>query len=383
MPWEKYLTRKLNYYSLISILTLGLAILSYIIIGDYHFITELAVVLCIFPAVIFFNLRFNYVYALYLFYLNASLIVFLLLFKMGQGSLVYLFFFPLTISLLTLLNRKEMNIHIRILMGMIFSLLLANLIGIRFGWFQVMLSPDELKWVRINNIFFSVFITLLFSMTLSRQNAMQENELLSLLEEKEILLAEVHHRVKNNMAIISSLLNLKKESCSSDETKKVLEDCKNRIYSMALIHKNIYYNKSFKNINFQEYITELAQELIGISAEKDIIKFTVNAIDCNLGIDEAIPCGFIINELLTNSLKYAIVKSQILAITITMKRTGKEVCLKYSDNGYGFSFDNAKSTSSLGMTLIDLLCQQLEAEYSFKNESGSVFDMRFNLPAHA
>jgi two-component sensor histidine kinase len=379
-PWEKYLARKLNIYTLISIVTVALAIISYICIGDFNFITDLTVLLLAFPFVIFFNIRFNYVYALYLFYFISSGIILLFSFRMGEDSEIYLFFFPLIISLLLLLNRKEMYIHIRVLLGVILLLIVINLIGIKVGWFHGNLSLGEMHRVRMYNIFFSSFITLSFAIALSKQNAMQENELLTLVKEKETLLAEVHHRIKNNMAIISSILNLKKESCNSNEAREVLEDCKNRIYSMALIHKNIYGNKSLENINFQEYITELGSELISAYSEKNKIDLSINATDCNLFIDTAIPCGFIINELLTNSLKYALVENEVLILKIIMEKKGRDIQLIYSDNGPGFSFDSAKSENSLGMTLIDLLSHQLQAKYSFNKEVGLVFDMKFTLP---
>jgi two-component sensor histidine kinase len=378
LPWEKYLTRKLNYYTLISILAEALAILAYISIHNYNYIVELSISLLVFPLVIICNKHLDYKYALYLFYLNATGIVFFVSLKMGGDSEILLFFFPLTISLLTLLNRKEMNMHIRVLMGMMVVLLFTNLIGFKLEWFQGVLSAEELNTVRIFNIFFCSFITLLFSIALSKQNAMQENELMTLVKEKETLLAEVHHRVKNNMAIISSLLNLKKEASTSTEAKEVLEDSKNRIYSMALIHKNIYGNKSFKSTNFHTYITELAEEMVGAYTEHKI-KLSIDAKNCILDLDTAIPCGLIINELLTNSLKYALPKTKELTLTILMKKTMNHIRLSYSDNGPGILPDSIVNNHSLGMTLIDLLSQQLEAKYTFKNEGGLVFNMNFTL----
>src|ERR1700739_1436691 len=262
VPWEKYLTRKLNYYSIISIATVLLAIVMYLVIGNYHFMPVLLTAFFVFPLALLLNTRVGYTYALYLFYLAASAVIFVLSYEMGENSMIYLFFFPLTISLITLLNKPEMNMHIRILGSIIMVLIFFNVVNIRLGWFHNVLNTEELDTVRLVNIFLSSFITLLFALALSKQNSIQENELLGLLREKEILLAEVHHRVKNNMAIVTSLLNLKKETCTSEEAKEVLEDSKNRIYSMALIHKNIYGNKPFKNIDFNVYITELAEELV-------------------------------------------------------------------------------------------------------------------------
>jgi|GEM_PF-1028535 two-component sensor histidine kinase len=381
VTWEKYLTRKLNYYSLISIATVLLAIVMYLAIGNYHFMPILVIAAFVFPMGMLFNAQVNYVYALYLFYLTASGVVFVLSYEMGENSMIYLFFFPLTISLITLLNKPEMNKHIRILGSVIMVLIFFNVVNIRLGWFHNVLNTEELDTVRLVNIFLSSFITLLFALALSRQNSIQENELLGLLKEKEILLAEVHHRVKNNMAIVTSLLNLKKETCTSDEAKEVLEDSKNRIYSMALIHKNIYGNRPIKNIDFRAYITELAEELVSVyTATNGDVKLSVDAVDCHLHIDTAIPCGFIINELITNSLKHARVKGRDLVITIAMKKDGNNIHLTYADNGPGFFEDIARAKNSLGMTLIELLNQQLNARYFFKNNPGMVYDMKFALP---
>jgi two-component sensor histidine kinase len=379
-PWEKYLTRKINYYTIISISAIVLSIIIYTGIGNFHFIPELTIIFFTAQSVFFFNVRYNYTYALYVFYINAATLVFILSFEMGEDSMIYLFFFPLTISLLTLLNKKEMNIHIRIISGVMFALIFVNISNMHFGWIHGVLKHEELHTVRMINIFFSSFITLMFSLALSKQNSIQEQDLITLIKEKETLLAEVHHRVKNNMAIITSLLNLKKETCNSEETKEVLEDFRNRIFSMALIHKNIYGNNSLKSINFQEYVTELSEVLISAYADKGKVKLSIDVVDCSLYFDVAIPCGFIINELFTNSLKYALKEDEALLINIMMKRSGNNIYLTYSDNGPGLNLNAIDNKTSLGMTLIDLLSQQLEGSYLFSKAAGLFFEMKFPLP---
>jgi two-component sensor histidine kinase len=379
LPWEKYLTRKLNYYSIICIFTGVMAILSYIAIGNYKYVLNITGIQVILLLVVVFNIFLNYAYALYVGFAAAAYTITVFSFVMGYESGIYLFFFPLTMTFLTLLNRFQSNIHVAALRILMLAFVVFYVVGIKLNWFPLKLDAKELVNVRIINFSFSSLLTLLISTAFARQNAEQENELLTLIKEKEVLLAEVHHRVKNNMAIISSLLNLRQETCNSDEARAVLEDCKNRIYSMALIHKNLYGSKPTKYIDMQEYITELGEELVSAYAHDKKVKLHVNARGCNLYLDNAIPCGFIINELITNSLKYALVKDRDLEVNINLRKMGSAMHLLYFDNGPGFETLKVNNTHSLGMTLIELLCQQMEAKFGFKNETGLVFNMDFPL----
>lgn len=377
LPWEKYLTRKLNLYSLICIPCCTMAMVIYGLMGDYNYFPIFGVSFSFMVLTVMFNVYLNYTYALYTGFGMALYTIFAFSIEMGAQSFMYLFFFPLCITFITLLNPVQKNIHVILIRVLLFVFIVVYLACLKFNWFPPRLGAGELSLVRMINFFFSTLLTLLLTISVSRQNALQETELLTLIKEKEVLLAEVHHRVKNNMAIITSLLNLRQETCTSDEARSVLEDCKNRIYSMALIHKNLYGSKPAKYIDMQDYITELGEELISAYAHDNKVKMLVNAHSCNLYLDSAIPCGFIINELITNSLKYALVKGRHLEVNLTLRKMGNSMHLLYFDNGPGFDSDKLNNSQSLGMTLIELLCQQMEAKFDFKNDPGLVFNMDF------
>jgi two-component sensor histidine kinase len=144
-----------------------------------------------------------------------------------------------------------------------------------------------------------------------QQRREYEADLKSSLQEKEVLLQEVHHRVKNNMQVITSLLRLQAGKIEDKQYADMFKDAENRIRSMALIHEKIYQTKDFANIEFSEYAKSLTKDLFrfyGINAEK--VKLRIEIGHVALGLDNAIPCGLIINELVSNSLKYAFPKDR-------------------------------------------------------------------------
>jgi len=181
--------------------------------------------------------------------------------------------------------------------------------------------------------------------------------------EKETLLKEIHHRVKNNFQTVSSLLSLQSRSTKEEDTKLVLKATKDRVISMAMIHEMLYMREDLSKIEYKTYVQELSQYLIkSIKGIENKIKLTINITDIKLGIDTAIPLGLLINEAVTNALKYGIVDDNEGEIHIAItKEVGKEYVLKIGDNGVGFPESvNYKTTKSLGLKLIYNLTRQLK-----------------------
>ncbi len=190
------------------------------------------------------------------------------------------------------------------------------------------------------------------------------------LKEKEVLLKEVHHRVKNNMQVISSILNLQSSYVSDEYTLSLLKESQNRIKTMAYIHESLYQNKSFTSVNFSDYISTLSGNIIqsyAVSEEK--IKLILNLEKINLSLDNSIPAGLIVNELITNAIKHAFINSNNGHITINLKSENNTVYLEVKDNGSGFdpSID-FRNTNSLGLQLVNTLADQIGAELTFKSE---------------
>lgn len=208
-----------------------------------------------------------------------------------------------------------------------------------------------------------------------------EEKLHTSLKEKELLLAEIHHRVKNNMQIIISLLNLQFEDVEDKEILKIIMASENRIRSMALIHEKLYQSKNFSKVAFGEYIRQLATYLFEMyKVEKDKISLEISVENVDLSINKAIPCGLILNELITNAIKYAFPEDVSGTLSISMKQSGECVLLKVQDDGIGIDDSvEFEKLDSLGMQLVTGLTRQLYGSFSHSGKGWSSFCIEFPL----
>jgi PAS domain S-box-containing protein len=203
------------------------------------------------------------------------------------------------------------------------------------------------------------------------------------LKEKEVLLQEVHHRVKNNMQIISSLFNLQSGRIKDKQAFEIFKSSQNRVRSMALIHERLYQSKDLTRVDFAEYSQSLATHLFSsYGINPDVIKFYINIKDVFLDINTAIPCSLIINELVSNSLKYAFPGNKKGEIKIAANPPNKnEVELIVSDNGVGLPKKmDFRKTDSLGLHLVNLLAEdQLHGNIKLDRTKGTSFHIRFKV----
>ena len=202
--------------------------------------------------------------------------------------------------------------------------------------------------------------------------------------EKVVLLREIHHRVNNNMQIISSLLSLQSNYTRDKEYIDILSESRNRVKSMALIHEKLYQSKDLANIDFADYIKTLISNLYTFySMSTENISLNIDVKDVVLGIDTAIPCGLVINELLSNSLKHAFPEGRKGEIRITLKKTGDvlkpDYKLTVSDNGVGIPEGvDIRKTESLGLPLIMTLIEhQLMGTIELDRTNGTSFHISF------
>jgi len=208
-----------------------------------------------------------------------------------------------------------------------------------------------------------------------------EEELRASLREKEVLLKEIHHRVKNNLQVISSLLSLQSEYLKDEEMVKVFKESQNRVKSMALIHEKLYQSRNLAEIDFGDYLRELTTQLFrsyGIGAHG--VHLNVNASRVLLAVDHAIPCGIIVNELVTNALKYAFPEGRGGRIDIDLHQVSDDrVRLAVRDNGVGFPAQiDFETSDSLGLTLVRMLADQVQGEMSMQQRGpGAEFIMTF------
>ncbi|GAA5520865.1 hypothetical protein Asal01_00798 [Fodinibius salicampi] len=201
------------------------------------------------------------------------------------------------------------------------------------------------------------------------------------LNDKEILLKEIHHRIKNNLAIMSGLFELQLEGVENAETQKVLRDSQSRLKSMALVHDKLYRTSTLTDIEMSQYITELVRSLrntfAGTNQEIDL-EFDLD--DISLDIDQAIPCGLLINEIVVNAFKHAFNNKKTGVINISLKRQGETIQLVIADNGEGIPDDiDLENRSSLGMMLIDTFKKQLEATMEITNTNGTRYSISFPI----
>ena len=213
-----------------------------------------------------------------------------------------------------------------------------------------------------------------------KETEQQKNIIEKSLEEKNMLLKEIHHRVKNNLQIVSSLLNLQLKGTDNAEAKRIMEEAKNRINTISLIHQSIYQSEDFTAVDLQQYfsqMTEVIDRLFNISQKK--ITYSIHTNHIKLTIDEAVPLGLIMNELLTNCYKYAFSNQQEGLINISVTQIDNQHYeLQVSDNGQGFPEGfilNQQKT--LGLKLVNGLAQQLKGSLRMESKQGAHFYLTF------
>ncbi len=238
------------------------------------------------------------------------------------------------------------------------------------NWIRVHLKPVIDNGTIIYIIAIGIDIT---------EHKKSEKAIKSSLNDKNILLQEIHHRVKNNMQIISSLLNLQTKYVDDEEAINVLKESQNRVRSMAIIHENLYKSEDLMHINCVDYIESLVLNLFyAYNIEKTQIKPVLNIDDISLNIETAVPCGLIISELISNSLKYAFPNKMDGEIVISLK-SGKEyyqLCI--SDNGIGLPEDiNFTNIKTLGLLLVNSLAEQIDGKVTIHRENGTQYNIIF------
>lgn len=205
------------------------------------------------------------------------------------------------------------------------------------------------------------------------------------LKEKEILLQEVHHRVKNNLQIIHSILNLQKKFVDDDKTIVGLEEIQNRVSTMSIIHETLYQNTDVSRIGFPAYITRIAGNIIQGYQSGTSVELITDLDDLEAPLDQAIPCGLILNEWVSNAMKYAFKGKQSGTITVRLKAADvegdsemEEIRIEVEDDGVGLPEGFDWSTrDSLGLYLVQALSEQLDADLKAESEGGARFLIRF------
>lgn len=218
------------------------------------------------------------------------------------------------------------------------------------------------------------------------EQKLAEERIRTSLNEKEALLKEIHHRVKNNMQVVSSLLQLQSGYTQDPEAKAMFEESRDRIRSMALIHEKLYQTKDLAKIDFNEYIPSLVNMIFATqNVRTGEIRARINVGTISFGVDTAIPLGLIINELVSNSLKHAFKDRSSGVVSIELQNADNHgYSLTVCDDGAGLPPGfNIDATSSLGLRLVRILTQQIGGELKVANQNGSLFQINFNETTNA
>jgi PAS domain S-box-containing protein len=245
-------------------------------------------------------------------------------------------------------------------------------------------NPVYSEVITVPILYESQSAALLIGQDVSERIRYQE-ELQSSLADKEVMLREIHHRVKNNLSVIVALISLQEESYKDPAVTQVFKDLQTRVYSMALVHESLYRSPNLARVDFASYLRTLTAHLHQVYARSDTgfgametVYLRVEAEDVALKIDTAIPCGLIVNEMVTNALKYAYppdlpVGSMLFEINISLTKKGDEITLKVSDDGVGFPPDmNWHTAPTLGLQMVQVLARQLKARLELAEQCAGV-----------
>lgn len=248
---------------------------------------------------------------------------------------------------------------------------------------QMKKKSGELIWVEINgsqtmdlkgNVIGSIAV-----ITNIDQRKHSEDEIKKSLKEKEVLIKEIHHRVKNNLQIILSLLKLQSAYINDEKGLKIFRDIQNRIISIETVHQKLYQSKDVSGINFGEYAQNLLAQLFNIYRDEySRVSFEIKCIDTLMNLDTAIPCGLILTEIVSNSLKHAFPGNMSGRIIVELKKYSEtQFILSVKDNGIGLSNVDINNTDTLGLQLVKTLTRQLDGKIYMKTKSGTEFIIIF------
>jgi PAS domain S-box-containing protein len=248
--------------------------------------------------------------------------------------------------------------------------------------FRILCKNGDIRWaeVRAGTIRYRGRSVVLGNVADITDRKLAEQQTRASLREKELLLREIHHRVKNNLQIVSSLLNLQSRSITDQTYKEMFVESRDRLRSMAYIHEKLYQSKDFGNIDFTGYMKGLVTHLFGsynVSSNKIKLKTDVQPV--SMGIDTATPCGLIVNELVSNSLKYAFPEERNGVIGINLLATkDHELELIVWDDGVGLPKDlDIAAAQTVGLRLVRALAEQIRAEIEISRSNGTEFLFRF------
>lgn len=320
---------------------------------------------------------------------------------LGFDSGIHLYFFTAPLIVLSLFDHKNKRF---IFLGMMSYIITGATTFIAIKFYHIKLVNIDKEYLDIFYtvnfacaVFFIVMLTFYFLNNNSRVNELlrlKNEELLEQqeqlrgenvirkeaeesakesLKEREILLSEIHHRVKNNLAVVTGLMELQSAYISEEKTLNVLKESQNRVKSIALLHEKLYENKTLKEIEIRAYVKELTYFINqSLQIEGKNIQIHMQIDDVNLEVIYAMPFALLLNELINNSYKHAFHNRPYGNIYIDFKSNKNEFLLNYRDDGVGFEYSEETRKDSLGLNLIESFSQQLNGNFNFSNSTEGI-----------
>jgi two-component sensor histidine kinase len=323
------------------------------------------------------NKHLKVVLALSVQFITSSIFLTIYSIRNGEESYTHVDFILMISGISLLYTRKETRIHFYLNAIFLVANIALVFAGFYLGWFSFLIDPMvDPSAQRHLNFLFLVTCSIVFTSVIAITNKRQQEAMQQSIAEQRVLLAEVNHRVKNNLAIIVSLLNMQMNSAKSKETKNAIQVVHNRVMSMALVHLKMYENKNKSAIELEPYIKELVSEINNSISISQKIKFEYDLDPINLDVSSAIPMGLILNELITNAIKHAFSDLDSPEISISLKRVKDSLVeLTVKDNGKGLTNSSEESEDGIGLSLIRSLVEQLDGTCLFENSNGMTFHM--------
>ena len=279
-------------------------------------------------------------------------------------------------------TRSYGKFHLYFILVVILAVYISPYIGLEF---PMVVPSDSRSEFSLLITLFSLYISgdIFGRMLLGNYNKLYQSkrEIEKKNYEKELLLKEIHHRVKNNLQTISSLLNMQARATDNQEIKSILHSNHNRVFSMAMVHEMLYAHEDLSKIDYQKYVEQLCDFQIGSCKKSDEdIQYHINIKSIKLNIETAVPLSLLISELITNSLKHAFPNTNKGSINISIEKTDPVYfLLSYSDTGIGMDTANLQSSSnSMGVNLIEKLTRQLRGSLKLaESDHGATFLVKF------
>ncbi len=380
-----------NRFSVIAILVFLFSGINNLVLGDLFsgLLIEALVIVCLLG--FYLNKIGLHRFAISFLFVVVSLAIFYFDSYSGILSGTYLYHFPLILAIAFIFDMREdkrlMLFHILL----IIAFLSINVITHHELFRSNFLTDEKRSQMFMFNLIFSAsavgfFVYIMIQNNLKEsylyiqrieERRQSEKAVKEALDEKNILISELHHRVKNNLAIISGLFSLKINDDLHEDAKNVLLESRNRVRSMALIHNRLYKSDNMTNVNFEEYAKELISEIsASYPTVANSVKIDTDIKNVSININSAIPCGLILNELLTNAYKHAFRDKTNGHINVSFINDNNAIVMRVEDNGVGLPEDY-KQKQSLGVTVIESLSEQLDGSFNFSNNNGTCFELRF------